>query len=71
MRKYLIVIEKTRTGYSAYSPDLDGCVATGRTRREVEQNMQDAVEFHLEGLRLEGYAVPEPNTYSTYVQVAA
>ncbi len=71
MRKYLIVIEKTNTGYSAYSPDLDGCVATGRTRREVEQNMREAVTFHLEGLRLEGYEVPEPNSYSTYVQVAA
>ncbi len=71
MRKYLIVIEKTNTGYSAYSPDLDGCVATGRTRGEVEQNMRDAVAFHLEGLRLEGYEVPEPNSYSTYVQVAA
>ncbi len=71
MRKYLVVIEKTNSGYSAYSPDLDGCVATGRTREEVEQNMRDAVAFHLEGLRLEGYEVPEPNAYSTYVQVAA
>ncbi len=53
--KYLIVIEKTQTGYSAFSPDLDGCVATGSTRKEVEQAMKEAIEFHLEGLRQEGY----------------
>jgi predicted RNase H-like HicB family nuclease len=47
----LIVIEKTATGYSAYSPDLDGCIATGTTRDEVERSMREAVEFHLEGLR--------------------
>ena len=49
--KYLIIVEKTNTGYSAYSPDLDGCVATGGTREEVEQAMREAIEFHLEGLR--------------------
>jgi predicted RNase H-like HicB family nuclease len=49
--RYLIVIEKTGTGYSAYSPDLDGCVATGATREQVERAMRDAIEFHLDGLR--------------------
>jgi predicted RNase H-like HicB family nuclease len=52
MKKYLIVIEETSTGYSAYSPDLEGCVSTGHTRQEVEKNMQEAIAFHLDGLRL-------------------
>jgi len=60
MKKYLIVIERTHTGYSAYAPDLDGCVATGRIEEKVEQNMLDAIEFHLEGLRLEKYSISEP-----------
>lgn len=69
--KYLMVIELTETGYSSYSPDLPGCVSTGATREEVEQNMQEAIEFHLEGLREEGYPVPEPSTSSAYVEVKA
>lgn len=69
--QYLIVIEKTATGYSAYSPDLPGCVSTGTTREEVEQNMREAVEFHLDGLKLEGLEVPQPTTSSAYVEVAA
>jgi predicted RNase H-like HicB family nuclease len=67
--QYLIVIEKTVTGYSAYSPDLDGCVSTGSTKQEVEQNMREAIEFHLEGLRHEGCSVPPPSSYSTYIDV--
>ena len=59
MRKFLIIIEETGTGYSAYSPDVPGCIATGRTRQEVEQNMPEAIEFHLEGLRLEGLPAPD------------
>jgi predicted RNase H-like HicB family nuclease len=64
--QYLIVIEKTATGYSAYSPDFDGCIATGSTKQE---NMREAIEFHVEGLRHEGYSVPQPSSYSTYVDV--
>jgi predicted RNase H-like HicB family nuclease len=67
--QYLIVIEKTETGYSAYSPDLDGCVATGSTKPEVEENMREAIAFHVEGLRLEGYIVPPPSSYSTFIDV--
>jgi predicted RNase H-like HicB family nuclease len=67
--QYLIVIEKTATGYSAFSPDLDGCVATGGTKQEVEKNMREAIEFHLEGLRQEGYTLPSPSSYSTYIEV--
>ena len=69
MKKYLIVIEKTETGYSAYSPDLDGCVATGKTRDEVEREMQEAIEFHLEGMARNGDVIPEPRSYSRYVEV--
>ena len=69
MKKYLIVIEKTETGYSAYSPDLPGCVSTGDTRDEVESNMQEAIEFHLDGMKQEGYAIPEPSTESAYLEV--
>jgi predicted RNase H-like HicB family nuclease len=69
--KYLTVIEPTETGFSAYSPDLPGCVSTGETRDAVEQNMREAIELHLEGLREEGYPVPEPSSSSTYVEVMA
>jgi predicted RNase H-like HicB family nuclease len=71
MKKYLIVVEETSTGYSAYSPDLLGCGSTGRRREEVERNMREAIEFHLEGMRLEGLEVPSPHTYSAYVEVPA
>ncbi len=67
----LIVIEKTGTGYSAYSPDLEGCIATGATREDVERSMREAIEFHLDGLRRAGRLVPPPHAYSTYVDVPA
>ncbi len=69
--KYLIVIEQTETGYSAFSPDVDGCVTTGETQEEVLHNMREALEFHVEGLRAEGYEVPAPSSVSAYVEVAA
>ena len=71
MNRYLIIIEETATGYSAYSPDLPGCVATGDTRAEVESEMHDAIEFHIEGLRLAGEPVPEARSQATYCEVAA
>lgn len=67
--KYLIVVETTDTGFSAYSPDLPGCIATGGDRDEVEREMRPAIEFHLEGMREEGLDVPDPETYSSYVEV--
>ncbi len=70
MKSYLIIVEKTNTGYSAYSPDLDGCVATGKTREEVQRNIREAIEFHIDGLYEEGYEIPEPHCYSTYAKVA-
>ena len=69
--KYLIVIEKSETGFSAYSPDLPGCVSTGTTIEETETNVREAIEFHIEGLRKEGYEIPRPSSRSTYVEVAA
>jgi predicted RNase H-like HicB family nuclease len=69
--QYLTIIEKTTTGYSAYSPDLLGCVSTGETYEDVEQNMREAIAFHLEGLRLEGYEIPQPSTLSTYIEITA
>ncbi len=68
--KYLIIIEKTNTGFSAYSPDLEGCVATGETKEEVEKTMHEGIEFHLDGRRQEGFEVPEPKSYSKYIEVA-
>lgn len=59
MKKYLVVFEKTRTGYSAYSPDLHGVVATGRTKTETEKNIFEAIQFHLEGMVLEGLRLPK------------
>ncbi len=67
--KYLIVIEQTATGYSAYSPDVPGCVATGGTHEEVEREMKQAISFHLDGLRQEGLSLPEPHASSSYVEV--
>ena len=68
--KYLIVIEPTSTGFSAYSPDLPGCVSTGASREECERNMHDAITFHLDGLRQEGEAIPPPTTSAAFVEVA-
>ena len=71
MSRYLVIIEKTATGFSAYSPDLPGCVATGRTRKAVEKEMQAAIEFHIEGLRQAGEQIPEPQSQASYCEVAA
>jgi predicted RNase H-like HicB family nuclease len=71
MSKYLIILEKTSTGYSAYSPDLPGCIATGSTRKETEYEMKEAIEFHIEGLRLNGNAVPQPSSQAAYCEVTA
>ncbi|MBK7582648.1 MAG: type II toxin-antitoxin system HicB family antitoxin [Myxococcales bacterium] len=69
--RYLIVVEQTETGFSAYSPDLPGCVAAGPTREDTEREMAEAVAFHIEGLQAEGLPLPSPHTSSTYVDVPA
>ena len=69
--RYAIVIEKTASNYSAYVPDLPGCVATGATLEEVEHEIQQAIEFHIEGLKEDGQPVPEPLSRVEYVDIAA
>jgi predicted RNase H-like HicB family nuclease len=69
--KYLIVIEETETGFSAYCPDLDGCVATGKSLQEVETAMKEAIAIHIEGLREQGADPPGPHSFSTYIEVPA
>ena len=69
--KYLVVVEKTETGFSAYSPDVPGCVSTGRTEEETEANMKEAIEFNVDGLKQEGLPVPPPSTKAAYVEISA
>jgi predicted RNase H-like HicB family nuclease len=69
MYRFLIVIEKANGNYSAYSPDLPGCVATGATRDEAEQNMHQAVEIHIKGLREDGLPIPESTSFAEYVAI--
>ena len=66
--RYAIVIEKATNNYSAYVPDLPGCVATGLTIEETSEQIKEAIAFHLEGLREEGLAIPEPTTLCQYVE---
>lgn len=68
--KYAVVIETSETGYSAYVPDLPGCVAVGESIDEAESLIQEAVEFHLDGLREDGVAIPPATTRAKYVEVA-
>ena len=71
MSRYLIIIEETGTGYSAYSPDLPGCVPTGAARDSVERDMHNAIEFHLDGLRRAGQPIPLPRSEASYCEVGA
>jgi predicted RNase H-like HicB family nuclease len=69
--RYAVVIEKTAKNYSAYVPDLPGCVATGATVEETEQLIREAIEFHLSGLRDDGVPIPQPSSQVDYVDVTA
>lgn len=69
--RYAVVIEKAEKNYSAYVPDLPGCVATGATLAQVETEIREAIEFHIEGLREDGLPIPEPASKVEYVDVAA
>lgn len=71
MHRFLIVIEKTDNNYSAYSPDLPGCVATGKTREEVERNMHEALEMHIQGMIEDELPIPESTAYAEYIAVPA
>jgi predicted RNase H-like HicB family nuclease len=67
--KYRIIIERTASGYSAYAPDIPGCIAAGRTRIATEREMRDAIALHLDGLKTGGMAIPQPSSSSSYVDI--
>ena len=69
--RYAIVIERAENNYSAYVPDLPGCVATGATVQETETQIREAIEFHIAGLREDGVPVPQPSSRVDYVDVPA
>jgi predicted RNase H-like HicB family nuclease len=68
--RYAVVIEKAEHNYSAYVPDLPGCVATGATVAEAEAQIREAIEFHIDGLREDGLSIPPPSSQVDYVDVA-
>jgi predicted RNase H-like HicB family nuclease len=69
MKRYAIVVEDAGTYLSAYVPDLPGCVATGRTKKEVNRLIREAIELHLEGMAEDGLPIPEPSSRVDYVEV--
>ena len=70
MMRYAVVIEKAKRNFSAYVPDLPGCIATGKTRRDVEKQIRSAIEFHLEGMREDGIPIPKPTSTCEYIDLA-
>ncbi len=70
MYRFLVVIEKANGNYSAYCPDLPGCVATGKTRGETERNMHEAVEMHIQGMLEDNLPIPESVAFAEYIAVA-
>lgn len=70
-KRYPVVVEQTGTGYSAFSPDVSGCVAVGGTEEETRRNLQDALMAHFEAMREVGEPIPEPHTSADYGEVAA
>lgn len=69
--KYAVVIEKAESNFSAFVPDLPGCVATGSTIEEVEEQIREAIEFHIEDMKQEGEDIPQPNSSVEYIEVVA
>ena len=69
--RYAVVIEKANGNYSAYVPDLPGCISTGETIAEAGANIKEAIALHLEGMREDGLAIPAPSSQVDYVEVAA
>ena len=66
--RYAVVIEKADGNYSAYVPDLPGCVATGETVKDIEAEIRDAIRFHIEGLKADGLSIPQPTSIADYVE---
>ena len=71
MSKYTVFIEPTETGFSAYVPDLPGCVAAASTLEETRELIKEAIEFHIEGLRMNGDSVPEPTPHVEQIEISA
>ena len=69
MKKYAVVIERSQDNLSAYVPDLPGCVTIGKTVEEIERNIREAIELHLEGMLEDGESIPEPSTSVSYVEL--
>ncbi|MFC1977195.1 type II toxin-antitoxin system HicB family antitoxin [Chloroflexota bacterium] len=69
MHKYLVIYEKAGDNYSAYSPDVPGCIATGKTCDEAGKNIKEAISFHIEGLKEDGLTLPEPASFTEYIEV--
>ncbi len=69
MNSNLGIFEKAKSNYAAYSPDLPGCIATGKTRKEVENNIKEAISFHIEGLKEDRLPIPEPSSFTEYIEV--
>jgi predicted RNase H-like HicB family nuclease len=66
--RYAVVIERAEHNYAAYVPDLPGCVSTGETLEEAERNIREAIQFHIEGLKEDGVAAPEPSAVCEYIE---
>jgi predicted RNase H-like HicB family nuclease len=71
MKRYAIVVERAGSNYAAYVPDLPGCVATGRTIKETERLLREAIELHVAGMREDGLEIPEPSSVVDYLEVTA
>ncbi|MFA6311850.1 MAG: type II toxin-antitoxin system HicB family antitoxin [Sterolibacterium sp.] len=69
--RYAIVIERAESNYSAYVPDLPGCIATGTNIQQVEAEIREAIEFHIDGLREDGCLIPLPSSQVEYIEIAA
>ncbi|MEO8332115.1 MAG: type II toxin-antitoxin system HicB family antitoxin [Gallionella sp.] len=69
--RYAVVVEKAGNNYSAYVPDLPGCIATGSSIKEAEQEISKAIKFHIDGLREDGLPVPAPDSVVEYLEIAA
>lgn len=68
--EYLVIIEKTKNNYSAYLPDIPGCIATGSTKKDVLKNLEKALLLHVEGLREDGIPIPKPTAQSDYLSTS-
>lgn len=69
MERFLIIVEKANGNYSAYCPDLPGCVATGNTRKEVLMRMKEAIKLHLEGMREDNISIPQMKSFAEYISL--